>query len=769
MWRLINISAKNICAFHDLSYQPNQGCTTLIFGNNLDNDTQGSNGSGKSALIEAIAIGLTGDSLRKVKADEIINDNAEEAEITLQLSNPEIGSTLTIQRNFSRSNPQSIVLTLNGEEVIEATVLDYDRRILDILGLTKDDIFSNYILSKHKYKSFLNASDREKKELINRFSNGDMVDESLDFLHQDMDGVQEELREAEKVVANKEGRVASIVEQIDSTRNEADEKMRRTEAIIQGHKEAIARNRTTIREAKQSIQKLEETLGGYDTVDAQLRTLEDSTKSVYECYNEIAALFKKYGLQPLKDYIQQSEQLSENLSKYRAKADSSAQGIKSYTDEVQRATKAQDELQEAYIELQASQIPQHNQLIEEIKEAKRLYEELNEANNQLINESGEFQKRLAQIRSMLAGQIECPKCHHQFVLESDKSVDELTTTATNLEKKIAKHGRAEKRNKDRMDETVEEARGHRKTLASMEQAVDELAEKVRSAKMKTNNLQSTLAQLQTALKTEQSRIAGIEQQIAYLRQGMFDDAFDKLDAATNKVENDIDTLNLNIENANGAISSYQEAIKQLQEATVATTLEDLEAKKAQYDKELAKAISAKDEIETRLAELMAQETRFIEFKTHLANTKIDALNQITNEFLEQIGSDIRISFSGFTTLKSGKVRDKISISLLRDGLDCGSFGKFSAGEQCRVNLASILALHKLTNVNCPDDKGLDLLILDEVLDATDESGLAHMFDALNSLQITSLVVSHGLVSESYPYRLIITKQNGISTLNEHKA
>ena len=40
-------------------------------------------------------------------------------------------------------------------------------------------------------------------------------------------------------------------------------------------------------------------------------------------------------------------------------------------------------------------------------------------------------------------------------------------------------------------------------------------------------------------------------------------------------------------------------------------------------------------------------------------------------------------------------------------------------------------MHKLTNVNCDDDKGLDLLILDEILEATDEQGLSNIFDALN--------------------------------------
>ena len=79
--------------------------------------------------------------------------------------------------------------------------------------------------------------------------------------------------------------------------------------------------------------------------------------------------------------------------------------------------------------------------------------------------------------------------------------------------------------------------------------------------------------------------------------------------------------------------------------------------------------------------LAQQAEVFSQFKSFLANTKIAALAKVTNEFLGNIGSDIRIRFDGYTVLKSGKVREKISISLLRDGVDCGSFGKFSEGEK----------------------------------------------------------------------------------------
>lgn len=64
MWKLKTIEAENLCAFRSLSYMLRQGVTTLIFGDNRDNDSQQSNGAGKSALLECIAVGITGSPLR---------------------------------------------------------------------------------------------------------------------------------------------------------------------------------------------------------------------------------------------------------------------------------------------------------------------------------------------------------------------------------------------------------------------------------------------------------------------------------------------------------------------------------------------------------------------------------------------------------------------------------------------------------------------------------------------------------------------------------
>ncbi|MFR4026599.1 MAG: hypothetical protein ACLTZY_14090 [Alistipes indistinctus] len=100
-------------------------------------------------------------------------------------------------------------------------------------------------------------------------------------------------------------------------------------------------------------------------------------------------------------------------------------------------------------------------------------------------------------------------------------------------------------------------------------------------------------------------------------------------------------------------------------------------------------------LDEKVRTLVVQKERFVQFKTYLANSKVEALSRITNEFLQNIGSDIRIRFDGYTVLKSGKIREKISISSLRDGVDCGSLRSSRPSEAARVNLATILPCRNL--------------------------------------------------------------------------
>ena len=220
MWKLKTIEAENLCAFRSLSYMLRQGVTTLIFGDNRDNESQQSNGAGKSALLECIAVGITGSPLRKIRSEEIINDAAEECRIALRFINDSAAEELLVNRRIPRKGASSVSCTLYRggkqvvtDEAVQPSVDAYNRYILDKLGITRDELLNNFILSKYRYEDFLSSSDKEKKEVINRFSNGILVDEAIAKVEEDIVPLSEKKRQVELELAGLDGRIGMLQEQ----------------------------------------------------------------------------------------------------------------------------------------------------------------------------------------------------------------------------------------------------------------------------------------------------------------------------------------------------------------------------------------------------------------------------------------------------------------------------------------------------------------------------------------------------------------------------
>lgn len=772
MWTLIQVYAKNLCAFKLLDYKLLQKHTTLIFGNNMDNDSQGSNGSGKSAMLEAIAIGITGETLRKIKMDEIINDAENEAIVSLLLLNTATGQRLTIQRIISRKAAQVIKVCVCANEtednevcIEQASVADYNKFILETLGLTKEDIFSNFILSKHKYLSFLSSSDREKKEIINRFSNGVIVDESIIALQEDMVPIQELLKQAELSVANHTGRVETLQEQINTAITESTERSQKKAERIANWNKAIADKRNHIREQNILINKANEILDQYDKTDKVLQKLENGKKDAKECFEIISEHFASHTLPLPRNFAAISIKNQKELEVVAKEYAEVQKQLTQHDKKIVIAKNSYDKLLKQYEKFQEDFDKKSTKAEEKINMLLSSVNKLETDNSRLRTQRVQLEADIADLQKQLAGVIVCPKCQHEFTLANDIDINDVKLKLQDCKGESQDILNSIETNERSIAEITAEGRKARQEQDRLNNCKIEWSTKITETCTALDELSRGASSLANKMQALQNQMNILQKSIEEVRVNLFDDAYAILDEAIQRQESEIKRAELNLNNANGAIQSYEESIHDIENASETDMIETLKANKKKYEKELTLAISQKENVEQKLNSYKEQEATFIEFKTHLANTKIDALSHITNEFLEAIGSDIRIAFSGFTVLKSGKIRDKISISIIRDGVDCGSFDKFSEGEKARVNLANILAMHKLTNINCDDNKGLDLLILDEILEATDEQGLSNIFDALNQLQITSLVVSHGNIAENYPYKTVVNKLNGISFID----
>lgn len=772
MWKLNKIVAKNIGTFKDLEYNLNQDKTTLVFGENTDNDSQNSNGSGKSFLIEVIAIGLTGSPLRDVKNDEVINDSEDFAEVEIFLSNTVTKESLKVFRALSRKSPQQIKIEIadangNMRDIPQASVNDYNKCVLDIIGLSKDDLYANFILSKHKYTSFLLSSDKEKKEIINRFSNGDMVDRSLELLTQDMEPIADELRQKDNEVSQCLGKIQAVDTQIAEEEEASLTRNAQKAARIADLKEKIAEERAKIRDEEESKQQSTQKLEEYDKAYNTLVDMEENKVSLTDSQNKINSLLKKNGLRELStDYASKSKEIQETLDSLEKKSlelglklKEKNLELKSQTDVVNNLARQQAETNES-CDKQKAQIK--DKMLGLQTQIKEISDKIDESRNTLLSQ----QKEQSYLRGVLAGTITCPKCSHEFVLSEDIDVSKAKSQEAAIAKSIDELTALQEKRGQEITNLENEGKSLRIEFNELLDKEQSFSDKLSGATLTLNNCKTSVLQIQSDIKDIEAKTVAQNDKIARLDETMFNDAFDIVDDEIRRLEGIKDKANRNISLAEGNITAYQESIEKIENATEEDIIKSLKANKAKYEKEYNDVVLEKERVEGRLSSLKSQEAAFMKFKTHLANTKINALSDITNDFLEKIGSDIRIMFSGYTLLKSGKVRDKISISLIREGVECGSFGKLSEGEKSRVNLASILAMHKLTNINCEESKGLDLLVLDEILDAADESGLANIFEALSTLKTTALVVSHGKVAENYPHTLTIKKHNKISFINE---
>nr|WP_195461835.1 AAA family ATPase [Alistipes sp. D31t1_170403_E11] len=770
MWKLTHIEAQNLCSFRHVEYTPVQGVTTLIFGHNADNESQQSNGSGKSTLIEAIAVGITGSPLRKVRTEEIINDAADECRVCLDLTNDVSGERLRIERGIFRKSASEVRCTLicRGEshEVAQPSVDAFNKYILDKLGIRRDELYASFILSKQRYSDFLSTSDREKKEIINRFSNGVLVDEAVEKLREDIEPLSRSLKASELELATLDGRIEMLAEQILEEEESRDDKQRSRAEKIATLQASVAEKRSVIRQADETLAEYQHKGKEIDGMNRQLQTIEASDIPLDECVRRVHELLRSFASKPLTDWTRVIDTKKQEIALARTEIDKWSVILGQTSQKITGAEQAYRDLLAGFDAFAAVFGQKREELTAEMSD---LNGRLMAANGQME----ELRKRkialcgaIESLGAKLAGSIICPACRHEFLV-SDRAFDivaareELTANRQTLSTLDARLQDAALE-AEKVEKMQSRVRGASRTLVARK---EEWEDRLSKGKRAVEAAQYEMQGYRFNLERVEERLAARTTQIGHIREKVFAEGYERIDDAMQENQRSISRIREQASAARGSIQTLEETIAEIERTSPEEVLRSLRASLQTNRSQADKVLSLKTGTERRLAALTAQEQLFMQFKSYLANTKITALGAMMNQVLADLGSDLRVNLSGYTALKNGTVREKISVTIIRDGLDAGSFGKFSEGERARVNLASIVAMQRLVNGNCDPGEGFDLMCIDEIADAMDADGLAGVFAALNRLGMTALVVSHGAVAESYPHKLLIIKENGESRID----
>lgn len=218
MWDAVNIKFKNLFAHVESEYEFRQNTCTVIYGDNLTDAGFENNGSGKSTLFEAIDIAIRGKSSRNIDKEVFINYDANDCEIDFTLYNAYLKKELRIVRRFFRGGKSAQVeVWENGEKNTQLTSVNAaNKYILDLLGITDEDLGRYYIIGQDSRYTFFTAGDADKKEILNRITNADMLDGVIESLAERRKEILSATVKAEKELSAIDGKIELVEEQIEN-------------------------------------------------------------------------------------------------------------------------------------------------------------------------------------------------------------------------------------------------------------------------------------------------------------------------------------------------------------------------------------------------------------------------------------------------------------------------------------------------------------------------------------------------------------------------
>lgn len=274
MWNPEKIEMYNLFAHKESIYEFKQNKCVMIFGSNQTDRNLENNGAGKTTLFEAICIALTNESLRAIKKDSFINRDEEECKIVFHLYNPVLKMKLRISRQFFRGNKSAKIEIWENDKLNKqvVSVNEANKRVLELIGISREDLLRYFIISQDNRYTFFTASDSEKKEIMNRITSADMINpviEELDLRYKEKNAEYKEIDDEIGKLSNKKELLVEQREEVLANDNTEEELNELSEKISEAEEE-IGEIDGNLEKWKKAVKTREEQI--------QAITVEDTTQ-----------------------------------------------------------------------------------------------------------------------------------------------------------------------------------------------------------------------------------------------------------------------------------------------------------------------------------------------------------------------------------------------------------------------------------------------------------------------------------------------------------
>ena len=165
--KIHKIRFKNFYSYHDAELDLTKYKSGIVGIEGINLDSGGSNGAGKSVILEALVFGLFGRTIRKSNESAMVNiDNSRGMLVELEVED------LLIRRGRKPSRFE----VFRGEQPLTQAHAARTQEVLeDALGIDYKTFMSAAVFGQHSTVDFLDANPDDKRKMINGFLNLDYI------------------------------------------------------------------------------------------------------------------------------------------------------------------------------------------------------------------------------------------------------------------------------------------------------------------------------------------------------------------------------------------------------------------------------------------------------------------------------------------------------------------------------------------------------------------------------------------------------------------
>lgn len=366
----------------------------------------GPNGSGKSSILDAVTLGLYGETVRLRNPEMDITTWLEDesySEVTFR-----VGDTVYRSRWWARKGPEGLMgpemslSVVNGtENILEDRIIRVRSRLGDITGLDFKRFCRSVLLAQGQFAAFLNALENERADILEKIIGAEVTQELGEDLKKRAAAAQERLIQLKEQAAafppvDRE-RLRDLERDRDEVRAQWDETLRRI-AELEEEKERLR----ALEQRRDELHAAEEACAEAESREARVR-------------QEVERLEKILAVRPLADELEELRRADENRTALGSRLDALR---REWAEERERLQAAREELSRTRESLQTT---------------RQRLQETEQAFHDALHRNEAIQEGTRRMQDALSLSVERDRLHREALSRREQLEAQLRQAASQLE------------------------------------------------------------------------------------------------------------------------------------------------------------------------------------------------------------------------------------------------------------------------------------------------------------------------------------------------